>query len=365
MRYNPALAQLTAYRSAPPLEEIRRHYGLERLIKLASNECPYPPFPEVVAALGRAIECLNRYPDGGATDLRGSLAAHLGIDPGRLVFGNGSCELLMLLAQAFVMPEDHMVFPEPSFVVYRSLALTRQARFDAVPLGTHRYDLEAMAAAVTPQTRLVVVCNPNNPTGTYAPMSAVRTFLEEMPLETVVVLDEAYVEYVTDPSHEDSLPWLDDFPNLVVLRTFSKIYGLAGLRVGYAVANHPVIEALDKLRQPFNLNALAQVAAEEALGHPGRVAERRDEVARERRRLVQALDELGIEHLPSQANFLLLRVEGLAVPGEEVPQALLERGVMTRSGYAMGCPGWLRLTVGTPAENDLFLQQLTHIAKEA
>lgn len=361
MRFSPAIEQLTPYRAGPTVDEMRRHYKLERLVKLSLNECPEPPFPEVQAALAAAIAHLNRYPDGMATDLRAALAEQLGVPPARLFFGTGSCELLMLLAEALVTPGDRMIFPKPAFVVYHLIALDRQARIDAVPLVGHVHDLETMAAVLTPETRLAIVCNPHNPTGTYVPPDELRRFLERVPPETVCLLDEAYVEFVTDPRHRDTVPWLDDFPNLVILRTFSKIYGLAGLRVGYGIANPPVVEAVDKLRQAFNLNSLAQVAAREALRHPARVAERRDRLAAERERLAAALDELGIEHVPSQANFLFLRVEGLPVLGEEVPQALLERGVMTRSGYAMGCPGWLRLTVGSTEENDLFLQLLGEI----
>jgi histidinol-phosphate aminotransferase len=364
VRLNAALANMTAYHSGPPLEAIRERYGLDHLVKLASNECPDGPFPEVVQAIADAVGGLNRYPDGGATDLRCAVAAHVGVAPDRLVFGNGSCELLMLLGEALLAPGSHLVFPDPSFVVFRSIATARQASFGDVPLTAHRHDLDAMTRALTPETRMVIVCNPNNPTGTYVPPDELLAFLRGVPAEVVVVLDEAYTEYVTDTRHVDSVPWLDEFPNLIILRTFSKIYGLAGLRVGYGITHRPLAEAIDKVRQPFNLNALAQVAATTAVAHPEWVTARRDHVAHESARIGLALDRLGIEYVPTQANFLFLRVEGLPVPGEEVPQALLERGVMTRSGYAMGCPGWLRLTIGSTDENDLFLRLLTDIAGE-
>ena len=362
MKLNDALANLTAYHSGPPLEAIRERYGLDHLVKLASNECPEGPFPEVVQAIAEAVGGLNRYPDGGATDLRSAVAEHVGVTPDRLVFGNGSCELLMLLGEALLHKGTHVVFPDPSFVVYRNIAMSREASFGAVPLKAHRHDLEAMTQAITGDTRLLIVCNPNNPTGTYLPPPELLDFLQGVPSDVVVVLDEAYTEYVTDPRHVDSMGWLDEFPNLIILRTFSKIYGLAGLRVGYGITHRPLVEAIDKIRQPFNLNALAQVAATTALAHPEWVDARRAHVAAERTRIGAGLDSLGIEHVPSEANFLFLRVEGLPVPGKEVPQALLERGVMTRSGYAMGCPGWLRLTIGSTEENDLFLRLLTDIA---
>ncbi len=347
MRYNPALEHMTAYRAGPPLEVIRREYDLERVVKLASNESAEGPFPEVLQAIAAAAVDLNRYPDGGCRELKTAVAAHAGVDEAQLVFTNGSCELLMLLGEALVMPGEHMVFPDPSFVVYRSIALSRQARFDAVPLRDHTHDLEAMAAVLTPETKLVIVCNPNNPTATYVAPAALRAFLDRVPPQTLVALDEAYVEFVTDPVHEDSVAWLGTYPNLVILRTFSKIYGLAGLRVGYGIGHPDLIEMIDKVRQPFNVNSVAQAAALEALRHQDRVAARREHVRRERDRLREALARLGVASVPSQANFLFLDISGLPVPGKEVPQALLERGVMTRSGYAMGCPGWLRLTVGS------------------
>jgi len=362
MRLNSALEGLVAYKSAPPLDEIAAHYGLDRLVKLASNECAHGPFPEVVDAMSRELMGLNRYPDGGCDRLRAELSGRLAVPPEQLVFGNGSCELLMLLGQALLSRGEGMVYATPSFVMYHTIGVLRQARISAVPLQDHTHDLEAMAAAINADTRMVIVCNPNNPTGTLVPGDAIRAFLRAVPADVVVVLDEAYVEFVTSPTYQDPVPWLREHENLMVLRTFSKIYGLAGLRVGYGIANRALIEALDKVRQPFNVTTLAQVAATESLRHADRLRTRRDETARERLRVEAALRRLGIGFIPSHANFLLLDVEGLPVPAKEVPQALLERGVMTRSGYAMGCPGRLRVTIGTEGENDLFLEQLAAIA---
>jgi histidinol-phosphate aminotransferase len=362
MRLNSALDGLVAYKSGPPLDEIAAHYGLGRLVKLASNECGEGPFPEVVDAMSRELTGLNRYPDGGCDRLRAELSERLAVPPGHLVFGNGSCELLMILGQALLSPGEGLVYADPSFVMYHTIGVLGRARISAVPLRDHTHDLDAMAAAIGPDTRMVIVCNPNNPTGTLLPADALRAFLRAVPPDAVVVLDEAYVEFVTSPAYEDPVPWLQEHENLIVLRTFSKIYGLAGLRVGYGIANRGLIEALDKVRQPFNVTTLAQVAAAESLRHPDRLRARRDGTALERQRMGDALDRLGIGFVPSHANFLLIDVEGLPVPGKEVPQALLERGIMTRSGYAMGCPGRLRVTIGTEEENDLFLKQLAAIA---
>lgn len=362
MRLNSALESLTAYTGGPPLSSILARYELDDVVMLGANECPEGPFPEVIEALRSALPSVNRYPDGGCDDLRDALAERMGVSGDQLVFGNGSCELLMLLGEALVAPGEHLLFAEPSFVVYRTVALARQAAFDAVPLREHAHDLEAMAAAVRPDTRLVIVCEPNNPTGTYVGPDALRRFMDSVPRETVVVLDEAYAEYVTHPEHVDTIPWMDDYQNLVVLRTFSKIYGLAGLRIGYGVFPRDLAVALDKLRQPYNVTSLAQVAALEALRHPERVHARREHARGERERLARDLGLLGVRTVSSQANFMLVNVEGLSVPAEEVPQALLEKGIVVRSGWGIGCPGWIRVTTGTVEEDGMFLQHMRVLA---
>jgi len=361
MRLNPVLERLSPYRAGPPLADIQRRYRLDKVARLSANEVPWGPFPEVVDALKAALEGLNRYPDGGCKDLRTAVAERLGVGEERLIFGNGSCELLMLLGQAFLGPDRRAVFPHPSFVMYRSIALAQGAPFAAVPLRGLDYDLDTMTAAVTEDTSLVIVCNPNNPTGSYLEPDALLAFIKDIPEDVVVVLDEAYGEFVTSPARVESSVWLAEHPNLVILRTFSKIYGLAGLRIGYGIADPQVVEALDKIRQPFNVDLLAQVAAVTSLHLPDRVEERRQRIAAERDRVGRRLQEMGIAFHPSQANFLLVDVTHLGVPGPEVAQALLERGVLTRSGYAMDCPGWIRVTIGEVEEDDLFLAALEEL----
>ncbi|MFH0915029.1 MAG: histidinol-phosphate transaminase [bacterium] len=361
MRLNPVLERLTPYRAGPPVSDIRKRYRLDRVARLSANESPYGPFPEVIEAMKAALEGLNRYPDGSCGDLRELLAQQLHVPQGCLVFGNGSCELLMLLGEAFLGPGHHAVFPLPSFVMYRSIALAHGAPFSAVPLPELEYDLEAILAAVRADTSLLIICNPNNPTGSYLGPELLRPFLRRVPADTVVVLDEAYGEFVTSPGREDSSAWLADHPNLVILRTFSKIYGLAGLRVGYGIAHPAVVQALDKLRQPFNVDSLAQIAAVESLRHPERIEQRRRLVAGERERMAGSLESMGIACHRSEANFLLVDVTRLGLPGPEVAQALLEKGVMTRSGYAMECPGWIRVTIGEVEENDLFLSVMERL----
>jgi histidinol-phosphate aminotransferase len=361
IRENDTLTDLTPYRAGPPLREVVRRYELERLVVLSSNESSEGPFPEVLEAITLAAAGVNRYPDGSAWELRSKLGEDNGLRPEQVVLGNGSCELLFFLTQAYLDRGDSMVFAEPTFTMYRPVAAARGAHVAAVALRDHTHDLEEMVRALDSRTRLVIVCNPNNPTGTYLEAGPLREFLAAVSPEVLVVFDEAYVEYVT-AERAPTESWLAEFDNLVILRTFSKIYGLAGLRIGYCLAGAAVAEALDKVRQPFNVNAVAQAAALEALAHPRQVAARQAHVARERVRLYTALDGMGIAYVAdSQANFVLLNIEGLSVPGPEVPQALLERGVVTRSGYSFGCPGWLRVTIGSAEEDDLFLHHLSQL----
>jgi histidinol-phosphate aminotransferase len=344
------------------LADIRKRYELDQIAVMSANEVPWGPFPEVVEILRSAIDGLNRYPDGACAELRGVIAERLEVSEASLCFGNGSCELLMLLCQVLLSTERHAVFPHPSFVMYRSIVLAQGAAFDAVPLKGLDYDLDDLLRAVRPETGVVIICNPNNPTGSYIEPSELRAFIERVPKETAVILDEAYGEFVTSPAREETAVWVAEYPNLVVLRTFSKIYGLAGLRLGYGIADPEIVEALDKVRQPFNVDSLAQIAARESLRYPDRVRERRDRIAAERLRLAGALRESGVRCLPSEANFLLVDVTGLAVPGPEVSQALLERGILTRSGYAMDCPGWIRVTIGDAEEDDLFLSAMRELS---
>jgi len=361
MRFIAALDKMTAYEPGLPLEIVMRRYGLGHVVKLASNEYPLPPFPEVRQAIVDAVDDLNRYPDGNCTDLRAALAARYAREPGEFTLGSGSCELLMLLGDAVLEKGDEMVFADPSFVVYNDMALRHEAVAVKVPLVDHAHDLEAMAAAVTTRTRLLIVCNPNNPTGTYVPVADIAALVESVPDDVLIIIDEAYNEFVTAADSQDALRIQAEHDNVVVLRTFSKIYGLCGLRVGYGLCRPDVARAVDKLRQPFNVNRLAQAAALAALPLQDQVAERRDENARLREYLVERLAERGRAIVPSEANFMLVDTRGLRHPHEEVPRALLELGAIVRDGNALGCPGWVRVSVGTAAEIDFFLERIASL----
>jgi histidinol-phosphate aminotransferase len=361
MRFIPALDHIVPYEPGQPLELVMRRFGLDEVVKLASNEFPQPPFVEVRQAIVEALADLNRYPDGQATDLRAALAAHYRRTPDQITVGNGSCELLMLLGDALLEKGDEVVFAEPSFMVYNDICVRHEAVAVPVPLVDFRHDLEAMAAAVTARTKMVIVCNPNNPTGTYVPAAAVSRLVEAVPGDVLVVVDEAYNEFVTAEDSQDALEVQDAHENVVVLRTFSKIYGLCGLRVGYGLGSAVVREAIDKVRQPFNVNRLAQVAAREALKHQDQVAERRVLNAGSRAAMVEKLAARGRATVPSEANFLLVDTRDLCQPQDEVCGALLSMGAIVRDGNALGCPGWARVSVGTEMEIEFFLQRLASL----
>ena len=358
VRFIPELADVVPYEGGPSLEALKRRHGLERVVRLASNEYPLPPFPEVREALLGALDGVNRYPDSLSTDLREALAARHDCRPEEIAVGGGSAEVLYLLGQVVLERGDEVVLAAPTFTAYHDVIAINGAVPVAIPLRDHVHDLEAMAAAVSPRTKLLLVCNPNNPTGTYVPAAEVRRLVESVPDEVLVVVDEAYREFVTAEDGEGPAAIRRGHDNVVVLRTFSKIYGLAGLRTGYAVCAPEVRKALDKARQPFNVTLLGQVAALEALRHQERVVERRETNARLRDYLTARLAERGHATVPTQTNFMLVGADGLRRPREEVCGALLAAGAMVRDGAVLGCPGWMRVTLGSEDEVAFFLEKL-------
>ncbi len=361
VRFIPELAGIVPYQPGLPIELVQRKYGLEQVVKLASNEFPLPPFPEVKEVVVAALDRLQRYPDGFSTDLRVAVAEQFGRSPEQVTVGCGTCELLYLLAHATLERGDEVVLAAPSFTSYRDVIDIRGAVPVAVPLRDHTHDLEAMAAAVTARTRLMFVCNPNNPTGTYLPPADVRRLVEAVPDDVMVVIDEAYVEFVAAEDRDGCLDIQRDHDNVVVLRTFSKIYGLCGLRTGFGLCAPEVKQAVDKVRQPFNVNLLGQLAAVEALKHQDQVAARRQENARLRRYLADRLAERGRATVATESNFMLVDMTGLCDPHDKVCGRLLSMGAIVRDGNALGCPGWARVTVGTQEEIDFFLGKLASL----
>src|SRR5215216_3627630 len=341
-----------------PVYPAAEAYGLEGPVAmLASNESPYPPVPEVVEAVAKALASANRYPDPTNSALRRKLADRHGVPATRIAIGNGSCDVLLAAGDALLEPGAELVYAWPSFSVYPHLAAASGARAIEVPLDAeHRHDLEAMRREITVATRLAIVCNPNNPTSTALPLDEVAAFVADVPRHVCVILDEAYVEFSLLQDPDESIGLLDNHPNLVLLRTFSKIYGLCGLRVGYALAGSEEFRtAVDQVRQPFFCNAAAQAAALEALNHQDEVARRVERNLAERIGLEEGLRELGIEPADSHANFLWFDL-GEDRDEPEIVRELAQRGVLVRAGSALGREGALRVTVGTQAENERFLE---------
>lgn len=350
----PSVRTQPIYEPGKPIEYVARELGLDPagIIKLASNENPFGPSPLARAAARQALEQGQLYPDGGCFELREKLAIKRGLKADQFVVGNGSNEIIELLGHAFLGAGDHVVMAAPAFVVYKLVTLLFGAKAIEVPLSNWRHDLAALAAAVTPQTKIVYVCTPNNPTGTANTEADLHAFVRALPEHVVAVVDEAYAEFLERPP--DLRPLLREGRKIVCLRTFSKIYGLASLRVGYGYASAELCALLNRVRQPFNVNAIAQAAAVAALDDQ----EFADRCARANRAGLMQLEEgcrrLQLEVVPSVANFMLIRVGD----GNRIFDSLQRRGVIVRPVKSYGLPEWIRVTVGTPAQNDRFLTEL-------
>ena len=350
---------LSPYVPGKPIEELQRELGLTDIVKLASNENPYGPSPQALAAMQRALAETWLYPDGSGHVLKAKLAAKLKVDVARITLGNGSNDLLVLLAEAFLRPGLEAVYSQFAFAVYpiavqatgaTGVVTPANPASSAMPFG---HDLVAMARAVTPRTRIVFVANPNNPTGTWVPAAELEAFIAALPAHVLVALDEAYFEYTGGLGLQDGIEWLDRFPNLVVLRTFSKAYGLAGVRVGYAVSHPSVAGMLNRVRQVFNVSVVGLAGAAAALDDIEHVANAVKIVAAERIRVAARLERAGTRVLPSAGNFLLLHAGANA---RERFDELLRRGVIVRPLGNYGLPEHLRVTLGTPEQNDRFLK---------
>lgn len=350
------IKRLQPYSPGKPIEELERELGVSKAIKLASNENPLGPSPRAVEAIRRAATTVNRYPDGASYRLREALAAKLDIPPQTLVFGTGSDEILELLAKTFVGPGDEVVFPWPSFAMYPLVAQGMGATPVGVPLdSTFHHDLTAMSKAVGEKTRMLFVCSPNNPTGTSVGRSEFDAFAADLPESLLLVIDEAYVEYVEHGDALQSERWVRERPGTISLRTFSKIYGLAGLRLGYGFGDSELVSLLERARHPFNVNLLGEAGALAALEDEDHLERSRRENARGREQLASGLAELGIEAIPSDANFVL------AECGPGTYDALLKKGVIVRPMAGFGLSDHIRVTVGTREENERFLTSLADL----
>jgi histidinol-phosphate aminotransferase len=346
--FRPSVAGLTPYQPGKPIEDVQRELGLDRVVKLASNEGPFGPLPAALAALERATAELNRYPDGGAYRLHAAVAERHGVPLEQVCVGAGADGCIDMLSQAVLDPGDEVVCGWPSFPSYVIYARKQGASARTVPLVEHRYDLEAILAAVTPRTKLVYICHPNNPTGTMNTTAELDAFFDAVPPHVLTVVDQAYFEYIDRADYPDAVErYLKAGRRVAVLRTFSKIYGLAALRVGYAVAPAPVCAALAKVRRPFDVTMPAQVAATASLDDPGELARRRAVNGEGLARLESVLTEHGLEPVPSVGNFLYAETGGDAA---ELFERLLREGVIVRPLAGFGAPTAIRVSVGTPDE---------------
>lgn len=358
-----AVEQLVPYEPGRPVEDVQRELGLERVVKLASNEGPFGPFPEALEAIERWLPELNRYPDGSTYRLRSALAERHGVSPDEVVVTAGADAAIGFLSQAVLEPGDEIVTGWPSFISYVLDALKLGAVPKRVPLRDHRFDLDAMLAAVTPRTKLVYICHPNNPTGTMNTRAELDTYFERVPEHVLTVVDQAYFEYIDHPDYPDAIEeYAKAGRRVLVLRTFSKIYGLAGLRVGYAVGAAPLVEAIGKVRRAFDVNTVAQEAALASLSAAAELERRRRVNAEGLAELERILRQEGLDPVPSVGNFLFVQV------GDEagaLNDALLREGVIVRPMGAFGDPSALRITVGTPEENAFFAQALGSVLARA
>ena len=356
--FRPWIGDLVPYEPGKPVEAVQREVGLERVVKLASNEGPFPPFPAALEAMERVSLELNRYPDGGVWALRTALAERHGVAFEELVVGAGADGIIDLLAQATLDPGDEVVCGWPSFPSYVLTAAKLGAMARRVPLSDHTYDLDGLLAAIGPRTKLVYVCHPNNPTGTANGHDELLAFLDRLPEHVLCVLDQAYFEYIDDPDYVDGLDLFRSGRRLVVLRTFSKIFGLAGLRVGWAAAPADVATATSKVRRAFDVAATAQAAALASLDDPEEIERRRQLNATGRERLAEILRGHGLEPAePARGNFLFTDVGG----GRELFERLQREGVIVRPLDGFGAPEAIRVSVGTPEENEFFAVALGHV----
>ena len=358
---SPYLRGLVPYSPGKPIEEVERELGIRESVKLASNENPLGPSPPALAALRDALPDVHRYPDGSGYRLSQALARHWGVSPDMVILGNGSNELLELTGRCFLMPGDEAVYARQAFIVYDMVAQITGASKIAVPLADFAHDLPAMRAAVTSRTKLVFVANPNNPTGTAVPPRVLEDFLASLPPEVLVVLDEAYYEYLPPEITPNALRFAQDGRLVLVLRTFSKIYGLAGLRIGYGIGPAPLIALLNRVREPFNTNSLAQAAATAALRDEHHVQSTRAITEAGRKYLTEECRALGLSVVPSVANFLLVEV---GRPGPAIADALLRHGVIVRPMAGYGFPTHLRISIGTPSENEWCVRALKTVLRK-
>lgn len=356
-----SIEDLVPYPPGKPIEELERELGISGSIKLASNENPIGPSPLAVQAILDRVQSLNRYPDGSCYYLKSRLSDTFDRPRRQIIIGNGSNELIELIVRTFLEPGEEVIQAFPTFLVYQKIVSGAGGSMISVPLSDFRVDLEAMVAAITPRTKMIIINNPNNPTGTALQAHEMQDFLQRVSRDIVVVLDEAYIEFASEESVANGLCLAACYPLLIVLRTFSKLYGLAGLRIGYGFASELVVDYMNRVRQPFNANTLAQAAATAALDDKEFVSRTLATVKEGLAYLYRELDNLGLQYVPTQTNFFLIKVP---MGGDRLYRRMLSEGVIVRSMVSFGFPDYIRINVGLPEENKRFISTLKDALEE-
>jgi histidinol-phosphate aminotransferase len=355
LKPKPGIDTIQPYQGGKPIEEVQRELGITDIIKLASNENPLGPSSLAVQAIAESAGQVHLYPDGNAYYLKRELAEHLEVSAEHLILGNGSNDVLQLIAEAYIAPGDEVIYAAGAFVVYSLVTKLCSATAVVVPMVNDTHDLSAMAAAITDKTKVIFIANPNNPTGTMVTADETATFMEQVPADVLVVFDEAYYEYVARSDYPQTLPYVLEGRNFIITRTFSKIYGLAGLRIGYGIAQPPLIEMLNRIRQPFNCSLVGQAAARAALKDAAHVKESQKSNVVGKAFLYKAFDGMGLRYIETEGNFIMLHVEP---SGGEITDALLKQGVIVRPMAGYGYPNAVRVTIGTQQENERFIKAL-------
>ena len=358
MKPKIGIDEIQPYQGGKPIEEVQRELGIENIIKLASNENPLGPSPLAIAAMKKAMSDVNLYPDGNTYYLKQDLARHLCVLPENLILGNGSNEILQIVGETFISANDEVIFSESAFVVYQLVSKICSARSVIIPMLGFDQDLESMADAVTDQTKVIFVANPNNPTGTMVTQNQVEQLVEQVPNHVLIVFDEAYCEYIDRSDYPQTINYISEKGNIIITRTFAKIYGLAGLRIGYGISAPKTIDFMNRVRQPFNCNTLAQVAARAALKDHQHVKESRELNEKGKTQLYRFFDEIGLDYVRSEGNFILVHFD---TSGQEIADLLLRKGVIVRPVAGYGFPNSIRVTIGTTEENQRFISTLEGI----
>ncbi|MDN4493862.1 histidinol-phosphate transaminase [Ureibacillus aquaedulcis] len=361
MKWKQQVYNMKAYQPGKPIEEVKKEFGLDEVVKLASNENPYGFSPKVKAFLEHDHSNHAIYPDGYAQDLRTAVANHLNVQETQVIFGNGSDDLIAIITRALLYPGVNTVMATPSFSQYRHNAEIEGAEVREIPMQNGKHDLVAMLDAIDEKTSVVWVCNPNNPTGTIVSDDELQNFLSKVPSEVLVVLDEAYYEYVNSPDHKETRSYIDKYPNIIVLRTFSKAYGLASFRVGYGFAQEEVISKLDAVRAPFNNTILSQKVAITALDDQTFINECREKNEAGKKQYIEFCEKHNLNYYPTETNFILFEVKA---DSDVVFKEMMKRGFIIRSGNALGIPGFIRVTIGTEEQNGKFLSLLEEVLTE-